>query len=158
KSSDPDGYAVIHDGLVYPVRGGVFLIGADQRADFPSFDEAGEVPAHVSADLADLGCWPQDGQVEEPPATEETDEDDDDDEQEEPTLADLIEAVASHDDANALAEKLGVEGFKEKKPGVEAKKAALREKAAELAALEETDEDDDDDEDGEDEPEVGDQQ
>lgn len=51
-----------------------------------------------------------------------------------PTLEERIAAVDSHDAANALAAELGVEGFQEKKPGVDAKKKALLAKAEELAA------------------------
>lgn len=46
------------------------------------------------------------------------------------TLADRIAAVGTHDEANALAAELGVEGFEAKKPALDAKRAALLEKAA----------------------------
>lgn len=46
-----------------------------------------------------------------------------------PTLAERIDAVSSHAEANELATELGVEGFQEKKPGVEAKKQALHDAA-----------------------------
>lgn len=47
----------------------------------------------------------------------------------EPTLVERIDAVTNHAEANQLATELGVEGFQEKKPGVEAKKQALHEAA-----------------------------
>lgn len=50
------------------------------------------------------------------------------------TLDERIDAVGSHDGANALAVELGVDGFEAKKPGLDAKKAALREAAAARAA------------------------
>ena len=57
-------------------------------------------------------------------------EDTDDDEEETgTTLEQRIDQVKTHADANALAAELGL-SFEEKKPGVEAKKTALREAAA----------------------------
>lgn len=52
------------------------------------------------------------------------------------TLAERIEAVAGHAQANALAAELGVEGFKEKTPNVAAKQQALRDAAAAKTANE----------------------
>lgn len=51
----------------------------------------------------------------------------------EKTLEQRIDEVDGHDAANALAAELGVEGFTAKKPSVEAKRQALRERAAVLA-------------------------
>lgn len=51
-----------------------------------------------------------------------------------PSLAERIAAVSSHDEANALASEIGVEGFQDKKPSVDAKKEALSAKAAEIAS------------------------
>lgn len=44
----------------------------------------------------------------------------------EKTLAERIDAVASHAEANELAVELGVEGFEEKKPALADKRAALQ--------------------------------
>lgn len=53
------------------------------------------------------------------------------DDETEPTLAERIEAVTSHADANSLGAELGLT-FEEKKPKVDEKKDALREAAASL--------------------------
>lgn len=52
----------------------------------------------------------------------------------EQTLDEQIDGVATHAQANALAAELNVEGFEDKKPALDAKKAALREAAAASAA------------------------
>jgi hypothetical protein len=68
----------------------------------------------------------------------QADDDTDDDEGggtnggEELTLADRIDAVTTHAEANELGKELGLE-FEEKKPGIAAKQEALREAAAEQA-------------------------
>lgn len=49
----------------------------------------------------------------------------DDDSGEPLTLAERIAGIASHADANALAQELGVDGFQEKKPSLDAKREAL---------------------------------
>lgn len=46
------------------------------------------------------------------------------------TLAERIDAVSNHAEANALAEELNVEGFEAKKPPLDAKRAALHDAAA----------------------------
>lgn len=60
------------------------------------------------------------------------------DEPKEPTLEERIAAVSSHDDANALGAELGV-ALSGKKPGLDAKKAALLEAAKAKAAEPEPD-------------------
>jgi len=57
-----------------------------------------------------------------------------DGEESDDSIAARIDAVSSHDEANALAAELGVDGFEAKKPSIDAKKAALHAKAEELAA------------------------
>jgi hypothetical protein len=52
----------------------------------------------------------------------------------EKTLAEKIDAAASHAEMNALAAELGVDGFEEKKPNLNDKRAALHARAQELAA------------------------
>lgn len=47
----------------------------------------------------------------------------------EPTFASRVAAAATHADANELAGELGIEGFEEKKPNLDAKRAALLEAA-----------------------------
>lgn len=49
------------------------------------------------------------------------------------TLAERIDAVATHAEANELAAELAVEGFEDKKPPLDEKRAALRAKASEQA-------------------------
>lgn len=61
-------------------------------------------------------------------------EDGSDEQPKEQTLDERIDAVATHAQANALAADLKVEGFEDKKPALDAKKAALREAAAASAA------------------------
>jgi hypothetical protein len=48
------------------------------------------------------------------------------------TLQDAIDAITSHAEANDVAKLLGVEGFEEKKPNLDAKREALK---AAVAAL-----------------------
>jgi hypothetical protein len=52
-----------------------------------------------------------------------------DEDKDEPTLASRAAAVATHAEANELAAELEVEGFEEKKPNLDAKRAALLEAA-----------------------------
>jgi hypothetical protein len=47
----------------------------------------------------------------------------------EPTFASRVAALATHAEANELAGELAVEGFEEKKPNLDAKRAALHEAA-----------------------------
>lgn len=84
-----------------------------QRKLIPDDDESREALASllVPAD--------EDAVVEEPPG--------------ELTLAERIRAVSSHAEANELAAELGVDGFEEKKPALDAKREQLMDAAVKAA-------------------------